>query len=152
MSKLFDHALSQVPDDVKRFVDSSIEVANQIHAILERQGKTQRDLANLLCKNESEISKWLTGTHNFTLKSLSKIASVLDEKIITTPLESEAFHKKSEKAIKLFEIHSSGYTTVTKMEFEKFFSQLARTKNTQEKPGDNKDSNEIKEHLYAMSA
>ena len=87
MSKIFDYAVSQVPDEVKRFIDNSLEIANEIHSILEKQGKTQRDLAILLGKNESEISKWLTGTHNFTLKSLSKIEAILNEKIVTTPRE-----------------------------------------------------------------
>ncbi len=100
MSKLFDYALSQVSDEVKYFVDNSVEITNQIHSILERQGKTQRDLANLLGKSESEVSKWLTGTHNFTLKSISKIEVVLNEKLITTPLlMHQSFLKMAENAI-----------------------------------------------------
>lgn len=100
MSKLFDYALSQVSDEVKYFVDNSVEITNQIHSILERQGKTQRDLSNLLGKSESEVSKWLTGTHNFTLKSISKIEAVLNEKIITTPLlMQQSFLKMAENAI-----------------------------------------------------
>ena len=87
MSKLFDSI--DVNDEIRRFVDNSFEVVDQIHAILERQGKNQRDLAQLLGKNESEVSKWLTGTHNFTLKSISKIEVVLGEKIITTPMTSQ---------------------------------------------------------------
>jgi transcriptional regulator with XRE-family HTH domain len=42
----------------------------------------QKDLARLLGKNESEISKWITGTHNFTLKTISKNEAVLDESIL----------------------------------------------------------------------
>jgi transcriptional regulator with XRE-family HTH domain len=79
---------------VKRFVDSSFEVVNKIHEILERQGKTQRDLANLMGKNESEISKWMQGTHNFTLKSIAKIESVLGEKLFEVLKEDEVVVKK----------------------------------------------------------
>jgi transcriptional regulator with XRE-family HTH domain len=92
MSEIFDSI--QVSDEVKRFVDSSFEVVNKIHEILERQGKTQRDLANLMGKNESEISKWMQGTHNFTLKSIAKIESVLGEKLFEVLKEDEVVVKK----------------------------------------------------------
>lgn len=48
MSKIFDSI--KVSDEVKRFVDHSFDVVDQIHQILEKQGKTQRDLANMLEK------------------------------------------------------------------------------------------------------
>lgn len=96
MSELFDKALSKVPEDVKRFVDHSFDVVNQIHDILERQGKTQRDLANLLGKKESEISKWMRGTHNFTLQSIAKIEAALGESIIVTPSKAATQYSRVE--------------------------------------------------------
>lgn len=92
MSAIFDSI--QVSDEVKRFVDHSFEVVNKIHEILEKQGKTQRDLANLLGKNESEVSKWMQGTHNFTLKSIAKIESVLGEKLFEVLKADEVVVKK----------------------------------------------------------
>jgi transcriptional regulator with XRE-family HTH domain len=100
MSKLFDKALKQVPKETKSFVDNSFNIVDQIHAVLVKQGKNQKDLAILLGKKESEISKWMQGTHNFTLKSISKIEAVLDDKIITTPLKSTA-----RLATKLIPVH-----------------------------------------------
>ena len=92
MSAIFDSI--QFSDEVKRFVDHSFDVVNKIHELLEKQGKTQRDLANLMGKKESEISKWMQGTHNFTLKSLSKIESVLGENLIEILKEDEVVVKK----------------------------------------------------------
>lgn len=136
MSKLFDYAVSQVPDEVKRFIDNSLEIADEIHSILERQGRTQRDLANLLGKNESEVSKWLTGTHNFTLKSLSKIESVLNEKIVTTPLQSQMnFLKMAEKAITFHDFHYSGYFDVVKRDNNFDFVEITRMEKIVESQG-----------------
>lgn len=92
MSAIFESI--QVSDEVKRFVDHSFDVVNKIHEILERQGKTQRDLAQLMGKSESEISKWMQGTHNFTLKSISKIESVLGEKLFEVLKNDEVVVKK----------------------------------------------------------
>lgn len=78
----------KVPAEIKLLVSRSIAIAKQINRILERQGKTQKDLANLLGKKESEISKWLRGTHNFTIKTIGKIETVLGEQIFLTADEA----------------------------------------------------------------
>ncbi|MBN7810805.1 helix-turn-helix transcriptional regulator [Algoriphagus sp. H41] len=91
MSAIFESI--QVSDDVKRYVDHSFDIVNRIYDLLEKQGKTQRDLANLMGKKESEISKWMQGSHNFTLKSIAKIESVLGEKLIVSPKSDEVLVK-----------------------------------------------------------
>lgn len=52
-------------------------IVDRIHAILEEKGMKQKDLAMLLGKKESEISKWMRGTHNFTIETISSIENVL---------------------------------------------------------------------------
>ncbi|WP_275441315.1 helix-turn-helix domain-containing protein [Lepagella muris] len=42
----------------------------------------QKDLASMLDKKESEISKWMRGTHNFTIETISQIEKVLGEPIL----------------------------------------------------------------------
>jgi transcriptional regulator with XRE-family HTH domain len=74
----------KVPAEIKLLISKSMSTAKQINYILEKQGKSQRDLAKLLDKKESEISKWLQGTHNFTYRTICKIELVLGEQIIFT--------------------------------------------------------------------
>lgn len=74
----------KVPAEIKLMVRKSMATAKQISHILEKQGKTQKDLADILNKKESEISKWLRGTHNFTYKTISKIEIALGEQIVLT--------------------------------------------------------------------
>lgn len=73
-----------IPQEISDFVDHSFAIVDRIYEILEAKGMEQKDLAAALDKKESEISKWLTGTHNFTLKTIAKIESVLGESIIQT--------------------------------------------------------------------
>ncbi len=98
----------QIPEDVKSFVDNSFDIVNQIHSILSKQGKSQKDLADLLGKKESEISKWMQGTHNFTIRSISKIEIVLGAKLITTPLKSKHYVETKFIPVK---VHTSSPTT-----------------------------------------
>lgn len=77
MSEIFKNILGGLSKDVKRYVELSDEIAEHIYNVLEQKGMTQKDLAKALDKRESEISKWLSGNHNFTLKSIAKIESAL---------------------------------------------------------------------------
>ena len=43
---------------------------------------TQREFAALMGKRESEISRWLTGSHGFTTTTLTKISAVLGEPVV----------------------------------------------------------------------
>src|SRR6056297_3729212 len=72
----------KISKDVDLYVNQSFDIVDRIHEILAKQGKEQKDLARELGKKESEISKWMSGTHNFTIKTLAKIEAVLDEPII----------------------------------------------------------------------
>ena len=83
MSKIFDSI--EVSQDVKNFVDNSFAISNKILSVLDAKKMTQKDLALLMGKKESEISKWLTGMHNFTLKSIAKIEAALEEKLLYLP-------------------------------------------------------------------
>lgn len=77
MNELFRECVEQVPADVKLFVDLSFSVADRIVAALKAQGMTQKQLAQAMGKTENEVSRWVGGTHNFTLKTIAKISSVL---------------------------------------------------------------------------
>jgi len=57
-------------------------IADKIDSVLKSKNMTQRDLARLIGKRESEVSKWLTGRHNFTIKTLALISTSLGQPIL----------------------------------------------------------------------
>ena len=57
---------------------------------MERKNINQNTLAKMLGKTPSEISKWLSGTHNFTLKSIQKLESILGQPILKVVNEAVA--------------------------------------------------------------
>ena len=78
----FDEILDRTPDSVKEEVSKNVAIAVRIITILRAQGKTRRDLARLLDKSESEITRWLSGFHNLELKTIYKIEQALGENVI----------------------------------------------------------------------
>ena len=73
------------PEDIERFVQKNLDISQQVYTYLEEKGWSQKDLAKALGKSEAEISKWLSGTHNLTLRSIAKMEAILGKDIILTP-------------------------------------------------------------------
>jgi transcriptional regulator with XRE-family HTH domain len=86
--------LQEGAPEIERFVEKNLLITQQIFQYLRDRGWSQKDLAQALGKSEAEISKWLSGTHNLTLKSLTKLEVVLQEDIITTPFAARQQYEK----------------------------------------------------------
>jgi len=63
--------------EIDKFVEKNIAITEKVRIALEEKNWTFRDLANAMGKSPSEVSKWLTGLHNLTLKSIVKMEMAL---------------------------------------------------------------------------
>ena len=77
-----------VNPEIRKSVGLSFQIVDRIHQILEEKGLRQKDLAELLGKSEAEISKWMRGTHNFTIDTLVSIEIALNAPIL------QVFHQE----------------------------------------------------------
>lgn len=84
-SKIFQKVLDETPKDVEIFVSLYADLVLRINQILREKGYTQKSLAEKLEKRPSEIHKWLSGEHNFTLRSIAKLEAELDETLLEVP-------------------------------------------------------------------
>lgn len=78
----FEERRKSIPKEIDIFVSMSFDIVDRIHEILKSMNLSQKDFADLLGKKESEVSKWMTGTHNFTLKTIAKIEHILGYSIV----------------------------------------------------------------------
>ncbi|MBV7531134.1 helix-turn-helix transcriptional regulator [Chitinophaga sp. sic0106] len=85
MSTRFEKVLSNIPPETQAMVSKSFDVAERIMDILTEKNMSQKELADLLGKRESEISKWMKGGHNFTLETIARIEIALGETVLTVP-------------------------------------------------------------------
>ncbi len=79
---IMERARKLANPEVKARIDFSIGITKRIMNILETKGMMQKDFAKLMGKSESEISKWLQGTHNFTIETILKIQAKLGVDIL----------------------------------------------------------------------
>ncbi|MFP4022999.1 MAG: transcriptional regulator [Thiohalospira sp.] len=81
-SPLIEDLLNEIsPEELKR-TERKMMLAARIDEVLKARGMKKGDLAKALDKNPSEISKWLSGTHNFTAETLWEIGDVLGINLI----------------------------------------------------------------------
>ena len=86
---LFEQCVANVAPEVMEEVNLNIDIANRIYDLLKAKNLTQHEFASRMGKRDSEISRWLTGTHGFTTATLAKISAVLGEPIVEVRRESE---------------------------------------------------------------
>lgn len=72
------------------------EILQNIKTILTRKGLTQRNLANLLGKKESEVSRWFSGKFCISKTTQSKIEYILQE-----PISSDSLFKSNSTILKI---------------------------------------------------
>jgi len=84
-SKVAERMLAKMPEDIKIFTDKYADLIVLINHTLKEKGLTQKALADRMDKRPSEIHKWLSGEHNFTLRSVAKLEAELGLTLLEVP-------------------------------------------------------------------
>lgn len=82
-SEIFREAVASIPEDVRLETDWSFAISDKIAEALEKKGMTQKMFAKKMGKTETEVSRWLSGTHNFTIRTIARISSELGINMIS---------------------------------------------------------------------
>ena len=85
-NRIMDEIRETISPEMKMQMELSVAIANRIYEILEEKGMSQKDFARLMGKTETEVSRWLSGTHNLTLATLCKISIALGENLLEVPV------------------------------------------------------------------
>ncbi len=58
-------------------IETKFNLANTLESLLKNKGISKSEFAAKMGKSPSEISKWMSGKHNFTIDTLMEIAHAL---------------------------------------------------------------------------
>jgi ribosome-binding protein aMBF1 (putative translation factor) len=72
-----------VPADIKAEVNLSFDISKRIVELMDAKGITRKQLADALGKRPCEVTKWLSGQHNFTISTLSMLSSFFGKPIVS---------------------------------------------------------------------
>ena len=82
VSQTIKKILSEIPQRVYERTENKMLLAKRIDEARQKAGLTKKDFANMLNKTPSVISRWLSGTHNFTIDTLWDIEKALNVELI----------------------------------------------------------------------
>ncbi len=82
INSTFKQMAAKVPTEVKLEVDLSFAIADRIDALIKKKGMTKKEFADSIGKSPSEVTKWLSGQHNFTIRTLAMLSAYFDEALI----------------------------------------------------------------------
>jgi transcriptional regulator with XRE-family HTH domain len=87
-SAITKQILDETPTETRVFVKKYADILVRINQLLKEKGWSQQNLAEALGKKPSEVSKWLSGNHNLTLRSIAKLEAELGSDILYVPRSS----------------------------------------------------------------
>ena len=82
-SKSLEEMLGPIPASVQNEVELSFEISDRIYALMHERGLTKKQFADALGRRPSEITKWLSGEHNFTIATLAMLSTFFGKPIIS---------------------------------------------------------------------
>lgn len=87
-SAILERVARRITPELSEQNDRRMGLAVKIANILHERGITNQEFAYMMGKKPSEISRWLSGTHNFTTETLWQIERTLKVQLLTSsPVE-----------------------------------------------------------------
>ena len=82
ISTTFAQMSAAVTPEIRQEIDLEFAVSNRIEELMKKYGFTKLQLAQKLGKRPSEITKWLSGQHNFTLRTIAQLSAFFGEPLV----------------------------------------------------------------------
>ena len=82
-TKSLAEMLGNIPPEIKMEVDLCFDISDRIDLLMREKGLTKKQFADALGKRPSEVTKWLSGQHNFTISTLAMLSTFFGKSIIT---------------------------------------------------------------------
>lgn len=74
--------IGDIPLDLQLQTKMSLAIAKRIEFLMNEKGLTKKQFAEQLDRRPSEITKWLSGEHNFTIATLSRLSAFFGAPVI----------------------------------------------------------------------
>lgn len=78
----FQKMSGEVPAEIRQEIDYSFAISEKIYNLMCKKGLNKKQFAEALGKKPSEITKWLSGQHNFTIRTIAMLSIFFNEPII----------------------------------------------------------------------
>ena len=78
----YDRIEASIPDEFNAEVDLEMDLSDHINNLMNARGLSKAEFARAIGKRLCEITKWLSGQHNLTIKALAMLSNFFGESLI----------------------------------------------------------------------
>ena len=78
MKEIFD----EIPHEKREETRLSFAISNRLDALMREKGLNKKQFAEALGKRPNEITRWLSGEHNFTIATIAMLSTFFGQPII----------------------------------------------------------------------
>lgn len=78
----YETMVQAIPSRVKAEGDLEFAVSTRIYDLMTQKGLSKAEFARAIGKQPCEITKWLSGQHNFTLATLGLLSDFFGQSIV----------------------------------------------------------------------
>lgn len=74
---------AQVPREQREESRLSFAISNRLDVLMNERGLNKKQFAEAIGKRPNEITRWLSGEHNFTIATIAMLSTFFGKPIIT---------------------------------------------------------------------
>ncbi|MBO5054379.1 MAG: helix-turn-helix transcriptional regulator [Muribaculaceae bacterium] len=71
----YNQIVVSIPEHINKEVEMQFAISNRIYDLMTEKGLSKAEFARAIGKRPCEITKWLSGQHNFTIKTLALLST-----------------------------------------------------------------------------
>lgn len=73
---------NEIPQEKREETRLSFAISNRLDALMKERGLNRKQLAEAIGKRPNEVTRWLSGEHNFTIATLARLSTFFGQSII----------------------------------------------------------------------
>lgn len=81
-AKSLEEMLGPIPESLQQETELSFQISDRIYELMQQRGLTKKQFADALGKRPCEVTKWLSGQHNFTIATISMLSTFFGQPVI----------------------------------------------------------------------
>lgn len=78
-----EEIFEEIPQEKREETRLSFAISNRLDFLMKERGLNKRQFAAALGKRPNEITRWLSGEHNFTLSTIAMLSTFFGKPIIS---------------------------------------------------------------------
>ncbi len=71
-----------IPPEIREQTELTFAISDRIYELMQERGLSKKQFAEALGKRPCEVTKWLSGEHNFTIATIAMLSTFFGKPVI----------------------------------------------------------------------